>query len=58
MPTDPALIDRLERLVTALERMAPPAAASPGFEAAEAFVWSADPEGFQPVAHWRCTAKS
>jgi predicted AAA+ superfamily ATPase len=41
----------LERLVAALERMAPPAAPSVDFEVADAFVWQADPAGFLPVPH-------
>jgi uncharacterized protein len=56
MPTptaslDPALMARLERLASALERLAPPVAEVVDFEAAEAFVWHAAPEGFQTVAH-------
>ena len=47
--TDPSLIDRLERLAAALERMAPPAAPPIDFEAAEAFVWQSAPEAFMPV---------
>ena len=44
-----AIVERLDRLVAALERLAPPAAEKIDFEAAEAFVWHATPEGFQPV---------
>jgi hypothetical protein len=51
MTTDRELLDRLERLTRAIERMAPPAPAAPDFDAAEAFVWIAQPEGFQPVPH-------
>jgi predicted AAA+ superfamily ATPase len=40
----------LERIAAALERLAPPANKAPDFDAAEAFVWQAEPEGFQPVA--------
>jgi predicted AAA+ superfamily ATPase len=43
---DPAL---LERIAATLERLAPPPAAAPDFEAAEAFVWHAEPATFQPV---------
>ncbi len=39
----------LERIAAAIERMAPPPASTPDFEAADAFVWSADPPVFQPV---------
>jgi predicted AAA+ superfamily ATPase len=46
----PAETKLLERLVLALERMAPPPPASPDFEGAEAFVWQAEPEAFLPVA--------
>jgi predicted AAA+ superfamily ATPase len=41
----------LERLVAALERMAPPVASAVDFDAAEAFVWQADPAAFLPVPH-------
>ena len=51
MTSDKALLDRLDRLTRAIERMAPPASAEPDFEAAEAFVWTAHPEAFQPVPH-------
>jgi uncharacterized protein len=46
---DKALLDRLDRLVAALERMAPVPFHAPDFEAAEAFVWQAHPEAFLPV---------
>ena len=39
----------LERIAAALERLAPPPAKPIDFDAAEAFVWQADPPGFQPV---------
>ena len=45
-----ALMQRLERLAAALERLAPPAPAKPDFDGAEAFVWHADEERFEPVA--------
>ena len=48
---DPALIERLERLASALERLAPPVADVIDFDVAEAFVWHAMPEGFQAVAN-------
>ena len=50
MSADPSLIERLERLAAALERMAPPAAPPIDFECAEAFVWQSAPEAFIPVA--------
>jgi len=49
MNDDTALIARLERLATALERLAPPRPAKPDFEAAEAFVWHAEGDVFEPV---------
>jgi predicted AAA+ superfamily ATPase len=39
----------LERIAATLERLAPPRIAAPDFGIAEAFVWHAEPEGFQPV---------
>jgi uncharacterized protein len=44
------LLPTLLRLAAALERLAPPPPTPPDFEAAEAFVWSSTPEGFEPVA--------
>ncbi|MEZ5849622.1 MAG: ATP-binding protein [Hyphomicrobiaceae bacterium] len=49
MPTDMALVERLERLAAALERIAPPAAPPIDFDVAEAFVWQSSPEAFIPV---------
>ena len=51
MTDDKALMAYLERVASALERIAPRAA--PGFEftAAEAFVWQSSPPGFLPVPH-------
>ncbi len=37
------------RVAAALERLAPPPPPRPDFEAAEAFVWQTNPEGFVPV---------
>ena len=51
MSDEKALLDRLERLAAALERMAPPAGARADFGRAEAFVWQANPEAFVPIAH-------
>ena len=48
---DGDLLANLARITAALERLAPAAAVAPDFAAAEAFVWVADPEGFQPVPH-------
>ncbi len=49
-PTSPDIIARLDRLAAALERLSPAPAATPDFEAAEAFIWQASPEGFLAVA--------
>jgi predicted AAA+ superfamily ATPase len=40
----------LERIASALERLAPPPPAAPDFSAAEAFIWQADRQGFLAVA--------
>jgi predicted AAA+ superfamily ATPase len=50
MPEDQAQLALLERIAAALDRMAPPAAPPVDFDAAEAFVWQADPAAFLPVA--------
>jgi uncharacterized protein len=49
MNDEKALLDRLDRLAAALERVAPPPPARPDFTVAEAFVWQTAPEAFQPV---------
>jgi uncharacterized protein len=49
MNEDTALIERLERLAGALERLAPPRPAEPDFEAAEAFVWHAEGQSFEAI---------
>ena len=41
----------LSRIAAALERLAPAPPGAPDLNAAEAFVWHADPAGFEPVAH-------
>jgi|LNFM01.1.fsa_nt_gb predicted AAA+ superfamily ATPase len=51
MTADPNLLDRIERLAAALERMAPPPAPAIDFSSAEAFVWQTGPEAFIPVPH-------
>jgi predicted AAA+ superfamily ATPase len=51
MSDDKALLNRLDRLAEALDRLAPPAPAAPDFKGAEAFVWQASPEAFLAVAH-------
>ena len=51
MSDQKAILERLERLAAALERVAPPMPPMPDFGVAEAFVWQASPEAFLPVAH-------
>jgi predicted AAA+ superfamily ATPase len=51
MSDQKAILERLERLAAALDRLAPPLPPKPDFAAAEAFVWQASPEAFLPVAH-------
>ena len=41
--------DVLTRIAEALERMNPPAATAPDFDAADAFMWQADPDALVPV---------
>ena len=48
---DKTLLDKIERLTAALERIAPPPPAKTDFETAEAFVWQAKPPAFVPVPH-------
>ena len=43
-----------ERIVRAIERLAPRAVPPPDFEAAEAFVWQAETEAFLPVTAVNC----
>ena len=49
-PNDPSNHPLLDRIATALERIAPPLLVSPDFEAADAFVWTAARRRLQPVA--------
>ncbi len=42
--------DAMERIAAALERLSPPPAAAPDFEAADAFVWHVAPDRLEPVA--------
>lgn len=51
MGQDQSLGPVLTRIAEALERLAPPAAKAPGLEAADAFVWSAERGGLDPVPH-------
>lgn len=41
--------ETLRRIADALERLRPPPATAPDFDAADAFVWQADPDELQPV---------
>src|SRR5204863_9629281 len=50
MSEEKAILEHLERLAAALERLAPPPPAKADFAAAEAFVWQASPEAFLAVA--------
>jgi predicted AAA+ superfamily ATPase len=50
MTDEKAILERLERLAAALDRLAPPPPPKTDFAAADAFVWQAAPEAFLPVA--------
>ncbi len=50
MSEEKAILEHLERLAAALDRLAPPPPAKADFAAAEAFVWQASPEAFLAVA--------
>jgi predicted AAA+ superfamily ATPase len=49
MDLAPQLLTELERLRKAVERLAPAAAQTPDFAAADAFVWHAETGSFEPV---------
>jgi uncharacterized protein len=49
-PAAHPLLPALTRIADALERLAPPAAATFDINAGEAFVWHADPDRLEPVA--------
>jgi uncharacterized protein len=51
MSDQKAILERLERLAAALDRLAPPPPPTVDFAQAEAFVWQASPEAFVAVAH-------
>ena len=53
MNDEAVLMQRLERLAAALERLARPAPVPADFEPAESFVWHADEERFEPVARYK-----
>ena len=48
--TDADLVPLLNRIADALERLAPPPAPVNDLDAADAFVWHAEREWFEPVA--------
>ena len=50
MSGEKAILEHLERVAAALDRLAPPPPAKADFARAQAFVWQAAPEGFLPVA--------
>ena len=50
MSHDSDLVQRLDRIAAALERLAPPPPAPPRFDEADAFVWHAGTLSFQSVA--------
>ena len=50
MPDTIALLQQLARIADALERLAPPRVPAADFEAADAFVWQAEPPQFMAVA--------
>ena len=45
-----ALIERLDRLIAALERTAQPPVSATDFEAAEAFLWEAERRFLRPIS--------
>ena len=51
MNEEKTILEHLQRVSAALDRLAPPPPAKPDFAAAEAFVWQASPEAFLAVAH-------
>ena len=51
MTDETSMLQRLDRVVAALERLAPPPAKRPDFDVAEAFVWQTEPEAFLAVPH-------
>jgi predicted AAA+ superfamily ATPase len=51
MSDQKAIIERLERLAAALDRLAPPPPPRTDFRQGEAYVWQASPEAFLAVAH-------
>lgn len=51
MTLDPALLDRIDRIASALERLAGPRPVTPDFSIADGFIWQPEPEGYVPVPH-------
>jgi hypothetical protein len=50
----PSLAETLSRIAGALERLGPPLAPEPDFDAASAFVWQPEAQHFLPVAQVNC----
>jgi predicted AAA+ superfamily ATPase len=50
-PADEFRASVLERIASALERLAPSSSLTPDFSEGEAFIWQAEPEAFLPVAN-------
>ena len=48
-PGTVGLLRKLERIASALERIAPQPPGSPEFDAADAFLWRTEPDRFEPV---------
>lgn len=47
--SDPELVPLLDRIATALERLSPPSPPRSDLDAADAFIWHAEPERLEPV---------
>jgi predicted AAA+ superfamily ATPase len=51
MSGDKAILEQLERIAVALDRLAPPPPGKGEFASSEAFVWQASPAALVPIAH-------
>ena len=47
---DKELLEKLDRIASALDRIAPPAPSEPDFAKADAFIWQAERKALEPVA--------